>query len=268
MRYVRERTARVATRSSAKWLVTYADMMTLLLVFFLLMFAFSHIDDGKFQQLSQSLQRPFLPENASQGEPEKSGKESAADEQNRDENSPAAVEKPAQSKEEAEAQLQQVVAKTKAYLEEHELKHFIQVTEGKQGVVIVLQDKILFDTGQAALRSESEGFLSTVADLLATMSYEVRVEGHTDDRPISSFRYPSNWELSSARASAVIRYFIEKGRMDPERLSAVGYGEHRPVADNDTPEGRAKNRRVEIVIVNPFYDEKEPNNANTVGGNE
>ena len=116
---------------------------------------------------------------------------------------------------------------------------------------------LLFDSGKADIKSDNTAFLLKVAKLINSVDNYVRVEGNTDNVPIQNSIYPSNWELSTARATAVVRFMIDKGNVAPERLSAVGYGEYRPVADNKTEIGRNKNRRIEIVILNEEYSKLE-----------
>jgi len=123
----------------------------------------------------------------------------------------------------------------------------IEIVPVKEGISLRVPGKILFDLGKAELKLEAKKILNRVVPVLKKYQYPVRVEGHTDNLPIHTERFPSNWELSAARAISVVKYLEEKG-MDKQLLSAVGYGEYRPLFPNDTPEQRARNRRVEIVI--------------------
>ena len=134
----------------------------------------------------------------------------------------------------------------KALSEEKEFEIFTT----KEGVVLKLPGKVLFDTGKAELKPKAKTLLNKVAPLFKQYPYPVRVEGHTDNVPIHTEKYPSNWELSAARAVNVVRYLQGKG-LSKEKVFAVGYGEYRPLVSNDTPEHRALNRRVEIVITVP-----------------
>lgn len=125
----------------------------------------------------------------------------------------------------------------------------IQIQELRGHLQVSALDKILFDSGQAEIKPEGQRVLAAVAEQVGKLSgYAVRVEGHTDDRPISTPQYPSNWELSAARAVVVLR-FLEGSGLDPTILSAVGHGSHQPVVANDTPENRSRNRRIEIVLI-------------------
>lgn len=141
------------------------------------------------------------------------------------------------------------------YLEQADLQDMISATRDDRGVVLVLQEKMLFETAEAEILPEARPFLDKVGTLLASIPNMVKVEGHTDSRPISTYRYPSNWELSGARASSVIRYLVNNHSLDPKRFIATGYGDTRPVVPNTTVENLQQNRRVVIVISDPAYDD-------------
>ncbi|MBI5756154.1 MAG: OmpA family protein [Nitrospirae bacterium] len=125
----------------------------------------------------------------------------------------------------------------------------LNIFQDSRGIVIRITDTALFDSGNAVIKKESIEAVDNLAGVLASMKEKLQVEGHTDNVPISSVQFPSNWELSSARAASIVRRFIAHG-IEPARLTAIGYGEYRPIAGNDAEEGRAKNRRVDIVILN------------------
>lgn len=129
----------------------------------------------------------------------------------------------------------------------------IQITQLQGKLTLNMVDKILFDSGQAEVKSDGKAVLAKIGDALNKIQdKDIRIEGHTDDKPIAGAlqsKYPTNWELSTARATAVLRYLIDHAAVDPKRLVAAGYGEFRPKASNDTPEGRAQNRRIEIILV-------------------
>ena len=130
----------------------------------------------------------------------------------------------------------------------------MEIIETEQGVAIQVRESILFETSKSTLREDSKAVLSSIAELLSSIDNTIVVEGHTDNRPISTAEFPSNWELSVDRAVNVVKYFVENTGIDPKRLSATGYGEHHPVVPNDTEENMAKNRRVNILII---ADDKE-----------
>ena len=125
----------------------------------------------------------------------------------------------------------------------------IQVTYTQQGAHLSFEDGVLFDFGRADISSQGYGVLDKIVNVIRKMPYPLRVEGHTDNVPIHTQKFPSNWELSTARAVNVLKYFADTGQIDPRRLSAVGYGASKPLVANDSPRHRAKNRRVEIVLM-------------------
>lgn len=127
----------------------------------------------------------------------------------------------------------------------------IEIDRRPEGLALTVVDRILFDLGEAEVKPEAKALLDRIANILNSYPGRgVRIEGHTDTVPIRTARFPSNWELSTARAHAVRRYLTEQG-VSPERIAVTGYGEFRPIAPNDTPEGRAKNRRVEVILLDP-----------------
>lgn len=144
----------------------------------------------------------------------------------------------------------------------------VKIDMGDRGLVITFVAEVLFDSGQAKIRAEGEGMLDKVARTLSEEGIEndIGIEGHTDNEPIKYSGWKSNWELSTARATSVLHYFIDNGGMAPERLSATGYGEYRPIASNQTAEGRQQNRRVEIIIKPEEVSQAERETAKTETG--
>ena len=134
----------------------------------------------------------------------------------------------------------------------------VDVGASREGIVISLAGNLLFDSGKSDLKPRGMTLLDTLAERLRTMPNEIRVEGHTDNIPIATPLYPSNWELSSARATTVARYLAEHDEIAASRLSAAGFGEFHPVAPNDTREGRARNRRVDLVVLFPQTPARQP----------
>jgi chemotaxis protein MotB len=154
--------------------------------------------------------------------------------------------------------LEDILGKVREYVEENNLQNKIHASLDERGLTIRFLDTALFDLGQADLKPEARAILDNVASILRSLPNPIRVEGHTDNLPINTYRFPSNWELSTARATTVVRYLAEKHGIPPDRLSAAGYGEWRPVAPNDTPEHRAQNRRVDIVVLRTDLAKQEP----------
>ncbi|MCA1065977.1 flagellar motor protein MotS [Rossellomorea sp. AcN35-11] len=230
-----------------KWMVTFSDLITLILVFFILLFSMSQIDIVKFKAIADSFQQrqilEFYPsvipfENPS-GEPEMEKEDTQSD-----------------ASDDSDEDLNQLLSDIQKYLDENKLSEVVVATRTERGVVLVLEEQALFDSGEATVLEEAYPFLNKVGDLLSRIPNFVKVEGHTDNRPIDTYRFPSNWELSSARASSVIRYLVRSEDLDPKRFIAVGYGDTRPVVPNDTQENLQKNRRVEVIIMDPAFEEQ------------
>ena len=146
--------------------------------------------------------------------------------------------------------LAQIFSELEELSKRHKKENDITVALSPKGLVMRLSDRALFDVGVAAISAQAMPLLKKVGDIIGRTSFEVRIEGHTDDLPIKTARFPSNWELSTARAVNVLRYFIESGGTFSQRLSAVGFGEFQPMVPNDSIEHRAQNRRVEIIFLN------------------
>ncbi len=256
-------------RGSPRWMTTYSDMMTLILVFFILLYAFSEIDITKFKALSDSfVNRPVFEFRSSTvpldynssiidtGMDNGQGKGSSGDNQDQstsdainDENNED-VKRLGKKALENQRKLNEVLDRVNQFLDQNEMTHAVSATRDERGVVLVLQDRVLFNSGEAEILDEALPFLTKVADLIKALPNQVEIQGHTDNVPISSYRYPSNWELSTARASRVVRFFVEEKGLEPSRFVAVGYGQYSPIDDNHTEQGRQNNRRVEIVINN------------------
>lgn len=217
-----------------RWLLTYADLITLLLVFFVVMYSISKADQAKFAKLNASLQRAF---NVLVLEGQ--DKTSVAGE-----GAPISGNSILNDFFGLKAEMARIAAEMGA-------EGQINVVLEKEGIAINLSGNLLFDSGRADLRPDSTNVLDRIADRVRNIPNEIRVEGHTDNIPVETDLYPTNWELSVARATVVTRYLIEVGNIQPQRLSAQGYGEYRPVTDNSTRENRALNRRVEILIMYP-----------------
>lgn len=215
-----------------RWLLTYADMITLLLALFIILFSISTINRVKLQRLVHDISGGFNSENAINNPP----------------NGGATGDRTGNQ---GDANLQQLQKQIKAYIQKNRLESKVQTRIDKRGLVItLLTDKALYDSGSAELLPETKKLLDEIDTPLKKTTNEIRVEGNTDNVPIATSAYPTNWELSAARATGVTRYLVEHGGLNPTRLSFAGYGEFRPVRKNDTEADRQSNRRVDIVIVN------------------
>ena len=233
-----------------RWLVSYADFITLLFAFFVVMYALSTVSEGKYRVLSESLGSAFggsaperIPSALAPQEPPVQEPTLREDVQPAFETvNPA--ELPGIQREQMRGIAQDILKILDSLVRDGQVK----VTQSNRGISVEINASVLFASGQAQLRPESGRALQQVAKVLAPTGQGIQVEGYTDDVPISTALFPSNWELSAARASSVVRLFSENGVAE-QRLSVIGYGPNRPATGNETPEGRARNRRVTVMIL-------------------
>lgn len=223
-------------------MLTYSDMVTLLLTFFILLFTMSAIDIERFQETIISIQSSLfgytgILENP--GEVEAPGGDRDID--------PGASDLE-QAMLEKMRKAEELQEKVKAFLTRAGLEGTVEVRLEERGVVMELPNQIFFEQASAELKPQAREFLDELAQFFREIENQVIIEGHTCTLPINTARYPSNWELSVARSVRVTRYLVETRGLEPKRFIATGYGEYQPLETNDTPEGRAKNRRVTIVI--------------------
>lgn len=244
-----------------RWLVSYADFITLLFAFFVVMYAISSVNENKYRVLSGSLVNAFKRNVSEVIQPAAtipSPVEADLELDPEPEEAPDSVRVQADEahdldEQEKERFMRQQKMRVMANDIMHVLAPLVQdgrvsVTQSVQGIAIEINASVLFSPGHAQLAEDSTQTLRAVAAVVQGHEHEIHVEGHTDNIPIHTLHFPSNWELSTARASSVVRLFIENG-VNPQRLTALGYGENRQVASNETPEGRARNRRVTIMIM-------------------
>jgi len=256
-----------------RWLLTYADMITLLMCLFMVLWSISSVNISKLQDLQRSLQEAFIGKvldggkSVMEGEPSRiSGVQTSNPNAPSDISTsivPNNVSHPiAQAERAAEnaaaqheqSRLRHVQQQVEAYARAHGLQSSIRTTIDQRGLVIrLLTDKVLFDSGQAVVKPGSQPLLNEVARLIVNtgIANPLRVEGHTDNVPISGGEFHNNWELSAARATAVLEQFLADG-IPPRQLSMAGYADQHPIAPNTTADGRALNRRVEVVVTRKF----------------
>lgn len=265
-----------------RWLVSYADFITLLFAFFVVMYAVSSVNEGKFRVLAQSMMvvfRTMDPHSAKPiqvasmvgasaqqavGQPSATNHSVAPDLRPMPsmvlQRAPRALvtlargdnpsEKVSATDPESstDPNLTKVVAKLQAYLSELIKADLVNLRSNSLWVEVEIKNNILFDSGSAIVNPEAQEPLAKIAEVLREVPNRIQVEGFTDNRPINTPVYPSNWELSAARAANVVNLLMRNG-VRPERMSAVGYGEFQPIADNGTEQGRMQNRRVVLVIM-------------------
>lgn len=218
-----------------RWLVSYADFMTLLFAFFVVMFAVSRVDTQQMGRFKDSFSMAIgVPIGGALGR----GAMPGADTPSATERGPA---------EPVRSELREVEARLRANKGSGDLEAVSILHVGNE-LVLRFAEAVTFGSGDATLKDPGVRALRAIADALRQRRVNIRVEGHTDDVPISTARFKSNWELSTARATSVVVELAGPGRMDPRRLSAAGYGEFHPIVPNATPEQRAQNRRVDIVL--------------------
>jgi chemotaxis protein MotB len=233
-----------------RWMISYADFITLLFAFFVVMYAISSVNEGKYRVLSDTLVEAFN-ERPKELQPIKIPNAVTADSNvllNPDEPSPgpqSLVDLPKSGTN--DATLGEIADDFEKQLQPMIDKDLINITRNDNWIEIEINTSLLFDIGSAELEDDALPVLRRLAATLKRYPNQIQVEGFTDNLPISNQLYPSNWELSAARAASVVHLF-STADVKPERMAAIGYGEYRPIADNTTPEGRRKNRRVVLVI--------------------
>jgi chemotaxis protein MotB len=224
-----------------RWLISYADFITLLFAFFVVMYAVSVVNVGKYKVLSDALGDAF-------------GGRGAATKVNTSievEPLPLAniiARKRAEAAKRDRERLELLARKMNSVLAPLVNSGKVRVTQNSRGITVEINASVLFGEGDATLTGNARETLGTVAGLLKDDTHAIEVEGHTDTTPISNAAFPSNWELSAVRASTVVRLFVESGVFE-RRLAAVGRGANLPIASNDDPAGRARNRRVAVTIL-------------------
>lgn len=233
--------------NSERWLLTYADLITLLLGLFVILYAMSKIDAGKYAEIVSALGGVF-------GSPQ--GVLVGHD---------GVLDQPVTS---LQSERRRVAGEIQSALNLKNTPMPIQVTENERGVTVHIMEELLFASGRAEMKPSSYAAIDTLARILRRLPNDLRIEGHTDNVPISTPQFPSNWHLSVARAVTVGYYLMTKHNLVAERVQVVGFSEYRPLVDNDTPEHRALNRRVDIVIITGVGHGKEASVAAARADNE
>jgi chemotaxis protein MotB len=226
-----------------RWLLSYADFITLLMIFFIIMYAMSNLNKAKYEKLTTALNQAMGDGSAIADTGSKMGGEIG--------NGLSEDEK-----------LKKVKENIDKYLKENHLSDSVTTTIEKRGLVVSFKDSLFFDSGRAEVRPEQIDKLIKISKIINQSivgDNYIRVEGYTDSVPVHNDVYKSNWDLSVMRASNVAQILINKVGIKPRRVSAIGYGEYRPKADNSTDKGKSINRRVDILIMNSKFNEVENN---------
>lgn len=226
----RKKSAEIAQPSVPRYLTTYGDMMTQIVVFFVLLMSFSSMKQEEFQRAMGSLQGAFgvLPYDPALIIPD--------------------VVPIPQLSNLQESEISESLVKLEDILSNEQLNESVRLQISDKGLSIIIDDAVMFAPGNAELKPKVYPILTRIAALARGWPNTIRIEGHTDNDPIKTAQFPSNWELSSARAMSVLHFFQDDAGFDPRNLSAIGKGEYQPIAPNDTPENKGKNRRIEIYV--------------------
>lgn len=234
-----------------RWLVSYADFITLLFAFFVVLFASGQTDRDKTKQVAESVREGFEKEALATavsnmiGGPNKKLKKIEEPRGHESEPPKSAADAKAQGSGES---LKQAYEQLSTWLKDELSKGAVSMTLDSRGLVISLREAAFFVSGDDQIPAAAIPTINKISNVLGKLPHQIRFEGHTDAVPIATVRFPDNWSLSSARATAMLHMFLGKG-FDPRRFAAVGYADTAPLSDNDSEEGRARNRRVDIVVL-------------------
>ncbi len=236
-----------------RWLVSYADFITLLFAFFVVMYSISSLNEGKYKILSQTFSSVFSLDKTSQAAQAQTALIEMANQKGSElvnllPEVPPVPPHPDGTQESEQAQLERVASQMEAVLAPYVQDDLVTVKRSELWVELEIKSGLLFSSGSAALSKGSGALLYRLSQIFTGVDNVIHVEGHTDNVPIATFEFPSNWALSSARAASVVKQLVDYG-VSPQRMVALGYGEYHPVADNKQEEGRNRNRRVAIIIM-------------------
>lgn len=274
----RKREHEAEKENGERWLLTYSDLITLLMIFFVVLYSMSKVDADKFQAVAESLSKalgggtpskielassPAGPSLFRTGTP--SAKTTAPgkgkDPNNTTYTDPGSNEETknaSQGNIDAEKMsIDSIKAKLDKFAADNGIKTSLVTSIEERGLVVSIQETLLFTSGSADLTVPARELLEKISTVLATSPNQIKVEGHTDNLPIHTPKFSNNWELSVIRSTNVVQ-ILQRDGIAPDRLSATGYGEYRPIASNDTEAGRSKNRRIDLIILRSKYDLTEP----------
>lgn len=229
---------------SLRWLLTYADMITLLMAFFIMLYSMSILNLNRFKSVAVSIRSGFNGPLKGQSKTILTG------------DKPEVIKNVALPDDDKVTE--DLAKKIQALVKSQKLENLVKMRTDERGLVVSIStDKLVFQKGQADLSPTAKKILSTIAKVLKEIPNQIRVEGHTCDLPTRSVKYPSNWELSTARATMVIRFLVEQAHIPPVRLSAAGYADSKPLVKNTSEKNRAMNRRVDMVILRAGYKDNQ-----------
>ncbi|EES71274.1 MULTISPECIES: flagellar motor protein MotB [Paenibacillus] len=242
------------------WLLPYSDLMTLMLALFIVLYGMSTVDAMKFQEMSEAFKSVLtggtsvLDQNAMISNNKTSLSEIETPKSTQD----GLMTKKNELKRQEQQNLEALKKQLDTYIKENGLTDDLETKLNQSQLMITISDKALFASGEAVVKPEARQLAKAISNMLQQFpDYEVIVSGHTDNVPISTYEFPSNWDLSSVRALNFMKILLLNTNLDPKKFSAIGYGEYHPVASNDTAAGRAQNRRVEVSIIRKYVDSTE-----------
>lgn len=275
----RKREHEAEKENNERWLLTYSDLITLLMIFFVVLYSMSKVDAERFQAVAESLNKalgggtpakiematsPVGPSLFQSGTPSSTttipGKGTDPNNTaNTDQDEKGETENNGPGNTAAEnMSIEGIKAKLDKFAKDNGIQTKLVSSMEERGLVVSIQETLLFESGSADIDSKAREILRNISTVLASAPNQIRVEGHTDNLPIHTAQFPSNWELSVIRSTNVVQILQHEG-ISPSRLSAAGYGEYRPISSNDSAEGNSKNRRIDLIILRSKYDVTEPN---------
>ncbi len=246
-----------------RWLVSYADFITLLFAVFVTLYAMSQTDKQKVEQVAASYRSAFgVTVGASSGKPQFIPKSDmmpipSMKQQLKNTEKPKAKGDGSSKVQATKKDFKEMLVSLEKFLIDKNAQDKVNIDITRRGLVISLREAGFFDSGSAIIQPAAHELLTKIAEVLLPYGNPISFEGHTDNIPMRSAAFPSNWELSTARATTLAHYFMDQHSFAPEKISVTGYGEHRPVADNSVEEGRKQNRRVDVVLVGATEGEIE-----------
>jgi chemotaxis protein MotB len=274
----RKREHEAEKENGERWLLTYSDLITLLMIFFVVLYSMSKVDAQKFQAVAESLNKalgggtpskidistnPAGPSLFQTGTP---SSQTTVPGKGKDPNNSTYVDPTGSGANKNSGQgnidaekmsIDAIKAKLDKFAADNGIQSTLVTSIEERGLVVSIQETLLFQSGSASITAQARAILEKVSTVLAAAPNLIRVEGHTDNLPIHTAQFPSNWELSVIRATNVVQILQSDG-ITPDRLSATGYGEYRPISPNDTDAERSKNRRIDLIILRSKYDVTEP----------
>jgi chemotaxis protein MotB len=273
----RKRAHEAEKENGERWLLTYSDLITLLMIFFVVLYSMSKVDAQRFAAVAESLNKalgggtpakielsasPVGPSLFQTGTP--SSKATIPGTGKDPDNTTNANPDASRGNGDTEKMsIDAIKAKLDKFAADNGIQSTLVTTIEERGLVVSIQETLLFESGSADITARARDILNKITTVLAVAPNQIKVEGHTDNLPINTAEFPSNWELSVTRSTNVV-HILQHDGISPTRLSALGYGEFRPISSNDTDAGRSKNRRIDLIILRTKYDLTEPSNQTPI----